>query len=428
MPAKLYNLARMTTATAGTGTITLGSAVAGFLSFASAGVSDGDTITYAIEDGSNSEIGRGVYTASGTTLSRSVLKSTNSNNPIHLSGTAAAQVIITAAAEDFVAAVRQSYDGCTLINGTITTSVTSNILTVAVKTLAGNDPSANDPVLIAFRSTTAGTGDYTLVEVTSALSMTTHATGATLGTANSVPFRLWVCAFNNAGTVVLALWQSVTGGSTPTALASLDETSTQSTTGISGSATSAGVFYTPNGTSLTSKAFRIIGYLDYGGTGLTTAGSYGSNPTKIQLFGPGVRKPGDLVQVVQMTTTTPATSTNTSFADSTLTLNISPTSAPNLVRAGFSGMGRMDGTSNGSLILQLCRGTTNVGFAGFLNTVSAGNNVHAPFAVGGYIDAPGTTSSTKYVVRLRSQNGNLVSFPEFDIASLAYLCAEEIMA
>lgn len=97
--AKLYNLARMTTATTGTGTITLGSAVAGFLSFASSGIADGDTVTYAIEDGANSEIGRGVYTSSGTTLTRSVLKSTNSNAAISLSGSA--QVFITPAAEDF---------------------------------------------------------------------------------------------------------------------------------------------------------------------------------------------------------------------------------------------------------------------------------------------------------------------------------------
>lgn len=97
--ANLYNLARMSTATTGTGTITLGSAVSGFLSFATAGVSNGETVTYAIKDGANSEIGRGVYTSSGTTLSRTVLKSTNSNAAISLSGSA--EVFITAAAEDF---------------------------------------------------------------------------------------------------------------------------------------------------------------------------------------------------------------------------------------------------------------------------------------------------------------------------------------
>lgn len=98
--AKGYNLARMTTATVGTGTITLGSAVSGFLSFAGAGVSDGQTISYGIADGANSECGTGTYTASGTTLTRTVTTSTNSNAAISLSGSA--QVYITARVEDVI--------------------------------------------------------------------------------------------------------------------------------------------------------------------------------------------------------------------------------------------------------------------------------------------------------------------------------------
>jgi hypothetical protein len=97
--AKLYNLARMTTATTGTGTITLGSAVSGYLTFAGAGVANGETVTYAIKDGANSEIGEGVYTASGTTLTRTVIKSTNSDSAINLSG--AAEVFITASHRHF---------------------------------------------------------------------------------------------------------------------------------------------------------------------------------------------------------------------------------------------------------------------------------------------------------------------------------------
>ena len=97
--AKLYNLARMTTATTGTGTITLGSAVASYVTFALAGVQNGDTVTYAIVDGSNREVGRGVYTSVGTTLTRAtILESTNANAAINLSGSA--EVFITAAAED----------------------------------------------------------------------------------------------------------------------------------------------------------------------------------------------------------------------------------------------------------------------------------------------------------------------------------------
>lgn len=103
--AKLYNLARMTTATTGTGTITLGSAVSSYLSFADAGVQNSDTVTYAISDGTNREIGRGVYTSSGTTLTRAqILESTNGGSAINLSGSA--EVFITAAGEDITSDVQ----------------------------------------------------------------------------------------------------------------------------------------------------------------------------------------------------------------------------------------------------------------------------------------------------------------------------------
>ena len=89
----------MTTSTTGTGTITLGSAVDGVLTFTAAGVANGDTVRYCIEAGTSSfELGSGVFTASGTTLTRVVSESSNSNNAINLSGDAI--VFITAIAAD----------------------------------------------------------------------------------------------------------------------------------------------------------------------------------------------------------------------------------------------------------------------------------------------------------------------------------------
>ena len=95
----LVNRAKMTTNTTGTGTITLGSATSGFQTFADAGVSNGNSVRYCIEDGSSAfEIGTGTYTSSGTTLSRSVIESSNSDSALNLSGSAV--VFITAIATD----------------------------------------------------------------------------------------------------------------------------------------------------------------------------------------------------------------------------------------------------------------------------------------------------------------------------------------
>ena len=97
--AKLYNLARVETTTTGSGTMTLGDAVTGCLTFANAGVQDGDVVSYSIIDSNSSEVGRGTYTESGTTLARTtVLASTNSGSVISLSGNA--QVAIVMLAQD----------------------------------------------------------------------------------------------------------------------------------------------------------------------------------------------------------------------------------------------------------------------------------------------------------------------------------------
>ena len=95
--AKLYNLVRVSTNTSGSGTIVLGDTITGFLNFITGGVQDGEIVSYGIKDGNSHEVGRGTYSASGSNLTRSLLKSTT-GSLLNLSG--AADIYITVLAED----------------------------------------------------------------------------------------------------------------------------------------------------------------------------------------------------------------------------------------------------------------------------------------------------------------------------------------
>jgi hypothetical protein len=311
-----------------------------------------------------------------------------------------------------------NYGGWALQNCTLAASVATNILTVALKDNSGADPSATSPCNINYRNVTATTGSTTLVQQTAALSITTNATGATLGSANSTAFRFWVVAFNNAGTNVLALincTSQITAG--VLTISSLNEGIVASTTPISGSATSAGVFYTPNGTTVTSKAFRILGYVEYNSTGLATAGTYASGPNFIQSFGPGIRKPGEVVQASVFTptgTVTVVTTAGASFAagaNSNITASIAPTSAANPIRF-FATSDAGNNTSTDGVLLQMGRGgtPTAVGPTNIRIMTAVGTAPGMSFSLAGY-DLPNTTSSTAYAVRIWTNGAGTASVP-----------------
>lgn len=212
-----------------------------------------------------------------------------------------------------------------VINGTVAASVAASALTVAVKTLAGADPSPADPVGLIFRNATNATGDYTVLWLTAATSVVISS-GSTLGSRDNVTFRLWLVAFNDAGTVRLGLINCVTtaaGAGTANDVTSIFRLANRgigssTAEGGAGAADSPQIFYT--GTAVANKAYTPIAYLTWNG-GLVTAGTWASGPTTIQLFGPNVPLPGQTIQRQRVPAGTVATGTTILPADNTIPQN-----------------------------------------------------------------------------------------------------------
>jgi hypothetical protein len=406
-----------------TSPLALGTAAAPYLGMAAAGAVSGNTYSYSIVDSTNgaSEYGTGQWNAGAGngTLGRNPLWSTNGGGPINCSGTQL--VRITALMEDLLPSAQLGPE-FVMLNGTLTHSLASNNLTVAVKTSAGNDPSAGDPVVFVF-GTLAST--YNVIRVTAPLNFTINA-GNTLGTANGVPFRLWIVAINNGGTVLLGAFQSVTGGATPTAITPLVENDHQSTGPGTNGGSSAGVIYTSS-PSLSLVPIRIIGFMDWNG-GLTTAGTWNTTPNLRKLFGPGVKKPGDLVQTAFLTTNVQTTTTLSSLSATALSKSITPTSQVNLVRSRFGGS--IGVSKNGDAAVwavfrngvpspQQCRMTVNG---------STLTDIEMPLFIE-FLDAPATNVPTTYALAFRTNVGatSTVSFPSTN-GDTASMTLEEIMA
>jgi hypothetical protein len=151
----------------------------------------------------------------------------------------------------------------------LSAAVAASALTITLKGADGNDPSATNPVDIVFRSATATTGTATTVSATSALTVTLSS-GSTLGTVSGKQMYVYVYAINNAGTIELAVsgrrfWDE-------------SRITTTEAEGGAGAADSATSIY-----STTARASVAIRYLGCIRSSQTTAGTWASAPTTIEL-------------------------------------------------------------------------------------------------------------------------------------------------
>jgi hypothetical protein len=104
---------------------------------------------------------------------------------------------------------------------------------------------------------------------------------------------------------------------------------------------------------------RILGYLEYA-SGLATAGTYATAPTKVQLFGPGVKKPRAIVQTAYASNTGSTTATTNTQVQTGTTKTITPTNTISLIRVMAFGT-LNDSTAAQYAIAPLSRGTGLIG-------------------------------------------------------------------
>lgn len=307
------------------------------------------------------------------------------------------------------------------INLGLTSSVAASALTITLTGANGSVPSATNPVSIPFRSGTLATGTPNWTAITSTLSVVIPST-ATLGTSSSnVPFRIWIFASYNAGTPQLGV---ATCSGAAAALTTIypctawEFTRVTSTT-ISAGSTALGTLYATTGVA--NDPVRIIGYCDYG-TGLATAGTWASACTTLQLMGPGIKKPGEIVQTVVNSTSIVGTTASAVFAALATgqTQAITPSTSPNLIR--ITAAGGLDDNTNGSAVyMQIARGTTLIGQPVGSNTTAATFTTVTQIV----IDKPGVATSTTYSIYGRIVGGGQLSYPVTNTGAVMIL--DEIM-
>ena len=194
-----------------------------------------------------------------------------------------------------------SAGGEAMSNGQLVVTASAGALTVAVKTLAGADPSGGSPVV--FRIPNAS-GTYDVINATAALSLTAP-NGANLGVfAGGLAFRLWVVVFNNGGTPILGIGRMSAETSSANIITALSDSAAPKSSFVMSTSSDAGgfLFSTP---AMSNKAMRVLGYIEWGIGGLAAVGNWTiTNLRCVQLMGLGVRLPGQLVQAAAISDST----------------------------------------------------------------------------------------------------------------------------
>lgn len=292
----------------------------------------------------------------------------------------------------------------------------------------GSSLSSTDPAVVCFRADTTTTAEVSCQKITSGPTLSIH-TASNLGvTGTTQAFRVWLALFNDAGTVRLG-GIVATNYATPS-IASLDEANAASSTTCSGctTATAAQTWYSTVGVS--SKFFRIIGYVDF--PAWATQGVW-QTATLVHMCSwscvlPG--RPTGNIKIAVDNSADAGTSSTSYAVNSGMEISITPASAANLVKVTMNGAMLVSGSSLCSArIIRGTSGSTIVGGYGSTAGASAAQVTGQIMLAG--LDAPSTASSQTYAGERASVTGSSTCiWPTVDAtsagAAYGYMTAEEI--
>jgi hypothetical protein len=312
-----------------------------------------------------------------------------------------------------------------LQNVSFAVSAASGALTIALKDANGNDPTSTTPIALSFRnaSLTASPNTPTILEVTAATSIVLPST-STCGFASATAGRLWICGWNDGGTFRLGVFKA----STASALFALVENGVGSSLQITTGSTSAGQHYT-SAAAVTSRAFRILGYVDWSASGMTAGTWTITNLNSIVTFGPGIPLPGRSLQTQTfvMPSTSQSSTTSASFVATNTTVNIALGNAADIVRVKAFGTIR-NTTASENTDVTLARGGTAIGAFTAARQDLAAANCWWPTSLCA-LDLPNSVSQQTYAVYFRNGAGGTSQWcnPPNATGNMGYIEADEIM-
>ena len=290
MSFKLFDRVQETTATTGTGTISMGGAVTGYRAFSSV-FTTGDTTHYVLSDGTNWEVGLGTLTT-GTpwTMARTtILSSSNAGAVVNFPGPTT-NVWVDGSAQQLSVAPQFS--------GQITSTVATGTapLVVASTTTVAN---------LAAATATTATSATTAGSVTNAVTFNSGGAGAASGTTYNGGSAVTI-SYNTLGAQVAGSYVPLNGAlGTPTSgtltnctFPTLNQSTTGTAAGLSGASPALGTNWSIDANGQPNNSGGTLYIAAYRAAANTTSGTVVNMSTQINQQGTNFTNSSGTITIV----------------------------------------------------------------------------------------------------------------------------------